>query len=77
MDNSTFVLLAVAVITIGTYLLLPNGYRYYAILVPLLVVFVAAIANLFHVFGFSFKLLLLIFAGLVMVAARLIVGKRM
>lgn len=77
MDNSTFVLLAVAIITIGTYLLLPNGYRYYAILVPLLVVFVAAVVSLFRIWGFSFKLLLLILAGLVVVAARVIVGKRM
>jgi hypothetical protein len=77
MDNSTFVLLAVAVITIGTYLLLPNGYRYYAILVPLLILFVAAAVSLFRVWGFSFKLLLLIFAGLVMVTARVMVGKRM
>jgi hypothetical protein len=77
MDNSTFVLLAVGIITIGTYLLLPSGYRYYAILVPLLIVFMAVIVGLFQVWGFSFKLLLLIFAGLVMVAARVLVGKRM
>ena len=77
MDNSTFVLLAVAIITIGTYLLLPNGYRHYAILLPLLILFVAAVASLFRMWGFSFKLLLLVFVGLAVIVARVVVGKRM
>ncbi len=77
MDNYTFGLLVIAVITIGTYLLLPTGYRHYAILIPLLILFVAVIAALFREWGFSFKLVLLILAGLVMVLARVWVGRRM
>ena len=77
MDNSTFVLLAVAIITIGAFLLLPAGYRHWAVLIPLLIVFILVIAGLFRVWGFSFKLLFLILAGLLMVIARVVVGRRM
>ena len=77
MDNSTYALLAIAIITIGTFLLLPKGYRHYAILLPLLIIFLIAVISLFQVWGFSFKLLFLILAGLVMIFARMVGLRRM
>ena len=76
MDNTTFALLAVAIITIGAFLLLPDGYRHWAVLIPLLIAFVLAIVSLFHIWGFSFKLVFLVALGLVMIIARVVVGWR-
>jgi membrane protein implicated in regulation of membrane protease activity len=76
-DNYTFFLLVVAVLTVGAYLLLPHGYRHWAVLLPLLIVFVIVIWDLFRIWGFSFKLLFLILAGLLVVTARVWVGRRM
>ena len=74
---SEITLIAVAVATLMTYVLLPPGRRQWAVLVFLSLILLIALYGLIAVWGFSFKLVFFILLGALAVAARVLVGRRM
>jgi hypothetical protein len=69
--DSGFVLLAIAVIAIGIYLIFPPRYREWCVLSFLVIILII------FLWGLPFKLVLFILVAALFFAARVLVGKRM